>query len=174
MTLQSCFASVSIAVGKRHAAVHEIDIKPPPQQMNNALCNHLKRRHALSGFESPPPPQSSLPPTYKQSMVISTFSDRLLCQLAQIKATQPPWRARRGRHPSRSRRKASLLIELRLGTHQAGGAAAVYFTHVWAGKHELCDWLKFSSGGVLKVPLKSLWHTICLYETPSISRKLHI
>lgn len=28
-------------------------------------------------------------------MVISTFSDRLLCQLAQIKAAQPPWRSPR-------------------------------------------------------------------------------
>lgn len=98
-------------------------------------------------------------------MVISTFSDRLLCQLAQIKAAQPPWRARRGLHPSRSRRKASLLIELRLGTHQAGGAAAVYFTRVWAGKHELCDWLEVLFWWSLKGPTKfTLTHKLFVWK----------
>lgn len=69
--------------------------------------------------------------------------------------------------------KGSLLIELRRASHQVAGAA-VYFTHVWTGKHELCDWLKFwwSFKGLTKVTLtRNLfrWNAIDLQETAHLA-----
>lgn len=121
------------------------------------------RRNDLQGLNRLPSLPLRRPKT--SEWFICTISDRLWCQLAQIKAAQPPRRACGGRNPSRSRRKPSLLIELGSALIELEELLFISRMSELKNMNFVIGW---SFGGVLKVSLKShnllRWNAIDLWR----------